>query len=117
MIEDLRRPRHARQRAGDRDVASSAARRGSTATSAATTGRRRGRVVHGRLRAQDGRRRRQDERQGHGRGDRAEYDIGHLFHTWFRALGIDPDETEYDNDGQPLPIAHEDMKPVKEVLA
>ena len=46
-----------------------------------------------------------------------EHDIGHLFHTWFRALGIDPRHTEYDNAGQPLPIAHEEMKPVKEVLA
>lgn len=44
-------------------------------------------------------------------------DIGGLFHTWFRALGIDPDETQYGNAGQPLPIAHEDMKPVTEVLS
>ncbi len=44
-------------------------------------------------------------------------DIGGLFHTWFRALGIDPTDTQYGNAGQPLPIAHEDMKPVKEVLA
>jgi uncharacterized protein (DUF1501 family) len=44
-------------------------------------------------------------------------DIGGLFHTWWRALGIDPAETHYRNGGQPLPIAHEDMKPVKEVLA
>src|SRR4029450_6456464 len=28
------------------------------------------------------------------------YDIGHMFHTWFRALGIDPAETSYDNHGQ-----------------
>lgn len=45
------------------------------------------------------------------------YDIGHMFHTWFTALGIDPKHTEYDNHGQPLPIAHDDCKPVKEVLA
>jgi hypothetical protein len=44
-------------------------------------------------------------------------DIGGLFHTWFRALGVNPEETQYRNGGQPLPIAHEDMKPVKEVLA
>jgi hypothetical protein len=44
-------------------------------------------------------------------------DAGGLFHTWFRALGIDPEQTNYRNGGQPLPIAHEDMKPVKEVLA
>lgn len=35
------------------------------------------------------------------------YDIGHFFHTWFKALGIDPAIVEYDNHGQPLPIAHE----------
>jgi hypothetical protein len=45
------------------------------------------------------------------------YDIGHLFHTWFKALGIDPGETHYDNDGQPLPIAHDNCKPVFDVLA
>ena len=46
-----------------------------------------------------------------------EYDIGHLFHTWFTALGIDSKKIEYDNGGQPLPLAHEDMGPVKELLA
>ena len=45
------------------------------------------------------------------------FDIGSLFHTWFAALGIDSAATEYDNKGQPLPIAHEDMKPIKEALA
>ena len=45
------------------------------------------------------------------------YDIGHLFHTWFKALGIDPTHTEYDNAGQPLPIAHDDMHAVQELLA
>jgi hypothetical protein len=45
------------------------------------------------------------------------YDIGHLFHTWFHALGIDPDRVQFDNGGQPLPIAHEEMTPVREVLA
>jgi hypothetical protein len=44
-------------------------------------------------------------------------DVGGLFHTWWRALGIDPTETHYRNGGQPLPIAHEDMKPVRDVLA
>ena len=33
------------------------------------------------------------------------------------ALGVDPEKTQYKNAGQPLPIAHEDMKPVTEVLA
>jgi Protein of unknown function (DUF1501) len=45
------------------------------------------------------------------------YDIGHLFHTWFNALGIDSQHTEYDNHGQPLPIAHEGCHPVQELLA
>lgn len=46
-----------------------------------------------------------------------EYDIGHMFHTWFRALGIDSTDIEYDNAGQPLPIAHDDMHVIKELLA
>src|SRR5437763_1157011 len=33
------------------------------------------------------------------------HDVGDLFHTWFKALGVDSDTTEYDNNGQPLPIA------------
>lgn len=45
------------------------------------------------------------------------YDIGHMFHTWYQALGIDSTETEFTNDGQPLPIAHDEMSPVKELLA
>lgn len=45
-----------------------------------------------------------------------ELDIGHMFHTWFRALGVAPG-TEYDHDGQPLPIANEACHPVGEVLA
>ena len=49
--------------------------------------------------------------------DHTEYDIGHLFHTIFLSMGIDPTKTEYDNNGQPLPIAHEDMGPIKELMA
>jgi uncharacterized protein (DUF1501 family) len=45
------------------------------------------------------------------------FDIGAAFHTWYRALGIDPNKTEFDNAGQPLPIAHDDMLPIKEALA
>ena len=45
------------------------------------------------------------------------YDIGHMFHTWFKALGIDSSKVEYDNMGQPLPIAHDDCHAVQEVLA
>ena len=46
-----------------------------------------------------------------------EHDIGHLFHTWFQCLGINAAKTEYDNHGQPLPIAHDDCAVVKELLA
>ena len=46
-----------------------------------------------------------------------EYDVGHLFHTWFRALGLDAESLEYDNGGQPLPVANEDTHPIKELLA
>ena len=46
-----------------------------------------------------------------------ELDIGHMFHTWFRALGIDPVTTEYDNHGQPLPIAHEGCHAVEPLLS
>jgi uncharacterized protein (DUF1501 family) len=46
-----------------------------------------------------------------------EHDIGHMFHTWFRALGIDPKDTEYDHNGQPLPLAHEGCHAVTELLA
>jgi len=45
------------------------------------------------------------------------YDIGHMFHTWFTALGIDSKAAEYDNHGQPLPIAHDDHFAVQELLA
>jgi hypothetical protein len=45
------------------------------------------------------------------------YDIGHLFHTWFHALGIDSKKVEYDNHGQPLPIAHEACFPIPDLLA
>jgi hypothetical protein len=45
------------------------------------------------------------------------HDIGHMFHTWFHALGIDPARVEYDNNGQPLPIAHDDCHAVRELLA
>jgi hypothetical protein len=49
--------------------------------------------------------------------DSDEHDIGHFFHTWFHALGINSSETEYDNNGQPLPIAHDDCGPIQELLA
>lgn len=45
------------------------------------------------------------------------YDIGHMFHTWFTALGIESAHTEYLNGTQPLPIAHDDFGPVKELLS
>jgi uncharacterized protein (DUF1501 family) len=49
--------------------------------------------------------------------DGDELDIGHMFHTWFHALGIDSKKKEYKNVGQPLPLAHEECKPVTELLA
>ncbi len=45
------------------------------------------------------------------------YDIGAMFHTWFNALGIDSHVTEFDNNGQPLPIAHDDMTVIPGCLA
>jgi uncharacterized protein (DUF1501 family) len=45
------------------------------------------------------------------------HDIGDFFHTWFTALGVNSAETEYLNNGQPLPIAHDDCSPIKELLA
>jgi len=46
-----------------------------------------------------------------------EHDIGHMFHSWFKALGIDSKKLEYDNAGQPLPLAHDDCFPIKELFA
>jgi len=45
------------------------------------------------------------------------HDIGHLFHTWFRALGLNDEAMTYDNGGQPLPVANEDCGPIAELLA
>ena len=44
------------------------------------------------------------------------YDIGHLFHTWFTALGLKSQKAKYWNAEQPLPVAHEEMGPIKELL-
>jgi hypothetical protein len=46
-----------------------------------------------------------------------EYDIGHLFHTWFKALDVPEEMMEYDNGGQPLPVAHDDCFPIESLLA
>ena len=46
-----------------------------------------------------------------------EFDIGHVYHTVFRALGIDAALEEYDNGGQPLPIAHEGYQAIADLLA
>ena len=48
--------------------------------------------------------------------DDQEYDIGHIFHTVFRAMDIDTGSTEYHINGQPLPLAHDDYGPIKELL-
>ena len=49
--------------------------------------------------------------------DDSQFDVGHLFHTIYRAVGIDPHTTEYMNHGQPLPIAHTDCSAIDELLA
>ena len=46
-----------------------------------------------------------------------EHDIGHLFHTWFKALGVTAEQMEYDTGGQPLPVAHDDCGPIESLLA
>ena len=43
-------------------------------------------------------------------------DIGHLFHTIFHALGISTSAIHYEQSGQPLPLAHEGMYPIKAML-
>ncbi|MFT7640671.1 MAG: hypothetical protein ACI9G1_002415 [Pirellulaceae bacterium] len=45
------------------------------------------------------------------------YDIGQMFHTWYSALGIPSHKAEFFNGTQPLPIAHDDMHEVKELLS
>ena len=45
------------------------------------------------------------------------YDIGHMFHTWYHARGIDSKHAEFMNGTQPLPIAHDDFEPDKELLS
>lgn len=49
--------------------------------------------------------------------DSQEHDIGHLFHTIFHTMGIDAKTAEYLNNGQPLPIAHDNCGKILEVLA
>lgn len=49
--------------------------------------------------------------------DSKEHDIGHLFHTIFHTMGINAHTTEYVNNNQPLPIAHDDYDKITEVLA
>jgi hypothetical protein len=46
-----------------------------------------------------------------------EHDIGHLFHTWFKALGVPRESMEYVNAGQPLPVVHDDCGPIAELLS
>lgn len=44
------------------------------------------------------------------------FDIGHMFHTWFHSLGIPTAKTHYEQNGQPLPLAHEGTHPVRALL-
>jgi uncharacterized protein (DUF1501 family) len=41
---------------------------------------------------------------------------GHLFHTYFRALGLDPRRNHY-HDGRPIPMADPEADAISEVLA
>jgi uncharacterized protein (DUF1501 family) len=41
---------------------------------------------------------------------------GHLFHTWFRALGLDPTKNYWTN-GRPIPRADPKADAIKEILA
>jgi uncharacterized protein (DUF1501 family) len=41
---------------------------------------------------------------------------GHLFHTYFRALGLDPRRNHF-TDGRPIPMADPAAAPIQEVLA
>jgi uncharacterized protein (DUF1501 family) len=41
---------------------------------------------------------------------------GHLFHTYFRALGLDPTRNHYVN-GRPIPMADPDASAIQEILA
>jgi hypothetical protein len=49
--------------------------------------------------------------------DEKPFDVGHLFHTIFRCVGLKGEDLEYDNGGQPLPVLRDDMGPIQEVLA
>ena len=49
--------------------------------------------------------------------DDSPFDVGHLFQTIYRALGVDTNESSFVHNGQPLPIAHEECSPIKELLA
>ena len=49
--------------------------------------------------------------------DDSPFDVGDLFHTIYRALGVDTNESSFVHKGQPLPIAHEECSPIKELLA
>ena len=51
--------------------------------------------------------RRVHRRQGNG---------GHLFHTYYRALGLDPRRNLYANE-RPIPMADPQAAPIQEVLA
>jgi len=44
------------------------------------------------------------------------FDIGHLFHTWFAALGLSTASIHYEQNKQPLPLAHEGCHPVRALL-
>lgn len=45
-----------------------------------------------------------------------EVHAGHLFHTYFRALGLNPERNHY-VDGRPIPMADPDASAIQEILA
>lgn len=49
--------------------------------------------------------------------DDGEVGYADLFHTYFHALGFTSHETEYINDGQPLPVANEEAHAIRSILS
>jgi hypothetical protein len=45
------------------------------------------------------------------------HDVGHLFHTWFKALGLSDEQMEYNHNGQPLPVAHDECTSIDALLS
>ncbi len=109
------RPRPARQHARDRHVGVRPHAAASTAITAAITGRRPGRspwrAAASTAAASSGK----TNANGTAVTDR-QVNGGHLFHTYLRALGLDPKKNYYVNQ-RPIPMADPKASAIKEVLA